>query len=241
MKDLSDVGGIPAVQKYLLDNGILYGDCLTVTGKTLQENIKNTCTKKLLDSNVFRSINNPVMNHSHIKILYGNLAQNGSIIKCKPNQIKKFKGPAKVFETENHFITSLENHNIKKGDVVIIRGQGPMGGPGMPEMLHPTAALAGYGLDGEVALLTDGRFSGGSHGFIVGHITPEAYTGGTIAVIQNGDIISICSKKNMINLHLSKQELHKRFRKWFPHTMKLSSYLKRYQKHVSTASEGCIL
>jgi len=237
MKDLTEVGGIPSIQKYLLEKGLLYGDCLTVTGKTLEENLENvrpiTCGK------IFRPVEKPLIKSSHIKILYGNLAPFGAVVKLKSNHTKKMMGFSKVFEDENSFIESLEMGKIKAGDIVVLRGQGPKGAPGMPEMLNPTAALAGYGLDGKVALLTDGRFSGGSHGLIIGHICPEAFSGGDIGLLKNGDIVYIDMEKGKIE-HLVKN-IHKRnFESKVTHP-KVNGYLKIYRKLVGPASKGCLL
>ena len=195
MEDLHEIGGIPVILKYMLDAGYLHGDCLTVTGKTLEENLR-LVESLSFDQDVVMSIINPIKESGHIQILYGNLAQDGSVAKISGKEGLQFKGKAKVFDSELEANLGIKSGLVKKGNVIVIRYVGPKGGPGMPEMLKPTAAIMGAGLGQDVALITDGRFSGGTHGFVVGHITPEAQVGGNIALVEDGDIISIDAKKN---------------------------------------------
>ncbi len=240
MEDLHEIGGIPIVLKYLLDSGFLHGECLTVTGKSLKENLNNVEVLKF-DQDVIRSIKKPIKPTGHISILYGNLAEEGSVAKITGKEGLQFTGPAKVYDSEEDANNGIKNGQVKRGDVVVIRYVGPKGGPGMPEMLKPTAGIMGAGLGKHVALITDGRFSGGTHGFVVGHITPEAQVGGTIALIKNGDEISIDASKNRINLHLSKQEIIDRKKRWIQPKIKVSSgSLFKYANVVSSASKGCV-
>lgn len=240
MEDLHRVGGVPAVMKYLLKNNLLHGDCLTVTGKTLAENLKDV-PDLTAGQKVIHSLENPVKSTGHLQMLYGNLAPEGSVAKISGKEGLYFKGKAKVFEDEKTMIESVENKTIQKGDVLVIRNCGPVGGPGMPEMLKPTSAIMGAGLGKEVALITDGRFSGGSHGFVVGHICPEAYQGGPIGWVKNGDEIEIDVKKNQINLKLSEEELNKRKSTWKRPDLKAKrGVLYKYANCVSSASEGCV-
>lgn len=241
MYDIYKKGGTSLVLKHLLNEGLLYGDCLTVTGNTLEENLDKIKLNDthFLSTDIFKT-NPPIKNDSHIRIFYGNLAKEGAVGKITGKEGEYFRGTAKVFDKEEDFMTSLEKNYIKEGDVIVIRYQGPVGGPGMPEMLKPTSAIAGYGLLGKVAFLTDGRFSGGSHGFIIGHISPEAQKAGNIAIIKNGDMIEIDAKKNTINLEVDEIEIEKRFINWKQPKRKLEGYLKKYSKLVSSASEGCI-
>ncbi|MFK7767602.1 MAG: dihydroxy-acid dehydratase [Mariniblastus sp.] len=239
-EDLHAVGGTPAVMKYLLELGMLNGDCMTVTGKTLAENV-NELPGLAPDQEVIRPIDNPMKATGHIQILRGNLAPDGSVAKITGKEGSVFSGTANVFESEEEMVAALENKQINKGDVVIIRYEGPKGGPGMPEMLTPTSAIMGAGLGNDVALLTDGRFSGGSHGFIVGHITPEAQDGGPIALVQNGDKIVIDSDKNRIDVEISDEELAVRKSKWKAPAFKATrGTLYKYIKNVKSASEGCV-
>ena len=240
MEDLHEIGGIPIVLKYLLDSGFLHGECLTVTGKSLKENLNNVEVLKF-DQDVIRSIKKPIKPTGHISILYGNLAEEGSVAKITGKEGLQFTGPAKVYDSEEDANNGIKNGQVEKGDVVVIRYVGPKGGPGMPEMLKPTAGIMGAGLGKHVALITDGRFSGGTHGFVVGHITPEAQVGGTIALIKNGDEISIDASENKINLHISKQEIINRKKSWTQPKIKASSgSLFKYANVVSSASKGCV-
>lgn len=240
MEDLHNIGGVPAVMKYMLENNHLDGDCLTITGNSLKDNLSNI---KSLDSNqkIIKSFNNPIKKNGHIRILYGNLALNGSVAKITGKEGLSFTGHAKVFEGEFEANDGIKNGIVKKGDVVVIRYEGPKGGPGMPEMLKPTAAIMGAGLGNDVALITDGRFSGGTHGFVVGHIAPEAQNGGNIALIKNDDKIIIDAEKNTITLCVSEKELIKRKNNWNAPELKFKrGVLFKYAKNVSNASMGCV-
>lgn len=240
MEDLHNVGGIPAVMKYMLDNNLLNGDCITVTGKTISENLKNI---KLLetDQEIIKSISNPIKDSGHIRILYGNIALNGSVAKITGKEGLTFSGKAIVFNSEQEANDGIKNGLVKKGNVVVIRYVGPKGGPGMPEMLKPTSAIMGCGLGKDVALITDGRFSGGTHGFVVGHICPEAQEGGNIALIENDDILTINAIINTISVEISDNELLKRRSKWVKPDLKFKNgVLYKYCKNVSNASNGCV-
>lgn len=240
MEDLHNVGGVPAVMKYLLQHGMLHGDCLSVTGKTIAENLKDVPDLSA-GQDVFRDLINPIKATGHLQMLFGNLASEGSVAKISGKEGNRFEGPARVFDDEYAVIAGIKNGVIKKGDVVVIRYCGPKGGPGMPEMLKPTSAIIGAGLGHDVALITDGRFSGGTHGFVVGHITPEAYEGGTIALVQNDDIISIDVEKREIILRVDEAELSKRRSQWIPPSPKATKgILYKYMQCVSNASKGCI-
>ncbi len=240
MEDVHDIGGIPAVMKYLLEKEMLHGDCLTVTGKTIAENLAEVPALKS-DQQVINDLSNPVKETGHIQILYGNLATEGAVAKITGKEGLRFSGRTKVFDGEFEANEGILNGKIEKGDVVVIRYEGPKGGPGMPEMLKPTAAIMGTGLGKDVALITDGRFSGGTHGFVVGHITPEAQTGGNIALIENGDLITIDASNNTVDVDLSENELRKRRTKWSAPRMKIErGALHKYAKLVSSASKGCI-
>jgi dihydroxy-acid dehydratase len=240
MADLHRVGGTPAVMKYLLDHGFLKGDCITVTGKTLAENLA-ALPGFQAGQDVIHSLEKPIKSSGHLRILRGNLAPDGAVAKITGKEGLKFSGPARVFDSEEDMLHSLEKGGIKKGDVVIIRFEGPKGGPGMPEMLTPTSAIVGAGLGHDVALMTDGRFSGGSHGFIVGHITPEAQEGGPIALVQDGDAITIDAEKNRIDVALTDAELSKRRAAWKAPAYKFTrGTLYKYIKNVKSASEGCV-
>jgi dihydroxy-acid dehydratase len=239
-EDLDRVGGIPALMKYLLDEGLLQGDCLTVTGKTLAENLKDV-PPLAADQKIISPINQPVHKRGHIQILRGNLAPEGAVGKITGKEGLSFTGPAIVFDSEEQMLAALEDHQIKKGDVIIIRFEGPQGGPGMPEMLTPTSAIMGAGLGKDVALLTDGRFSGGSHGFIVGHITPEAQVGGPIALVESGDQITIDTVNNTIMVDVSDEELAARRKTWTaPPYKAVRGTLYKYIKNVKSASLGCV-
>jgi len=239
-EDLHAVGGTPAVMKFLLAEGLLHGDCVTVTGKTLAENVADL-PELTSGQEVIRPISNPIKETGHLQILRGNFAPEGSVAKITGKEGLVFEGVANVFDSEEDMVSALEEKKIDKGDVVIIRYEGPMGGPGMPEMLTPTSAIMGAGLGNDVALMTDGRFSGGSHGFIVGHVTPEAQAGGPIALVQNGDKITIDAEKNTIDLHVSDEELASRRNAWAAPPLKAKrGTLYKYIKNVKSASEGCV-
>ncbi|MGH9389180.1 MAG: dihydroxy-acid dehydratase, partial [Vicinamibacteria bacterium] len=238
-EDLHRAGGLPAVMKYLLENDLLNGDCMTVTGKTIAENVNGLPPLKK-GQDVVHSLDNPIKKTGHIQILRGNLAPEGAVAKITGKEGDRFSGPARVFESEEEMVAALEKKQIRKGEVLVIRYEGPKGGPGMPEMLTPTSAIMGAGLGAEVALVTDGRFSGGSHGFLVGHVTPEAQEGGTIALIRNGDRITIDAKEHTIDVSLAKKELAERRKRWRPPPYKASfGALYKYIKSVKPASEGC--
>ena len=240
MEDLHDIGGIPAVLKFMMDNQMIHDDCLTVTGKSIGENLKNI--KPLnFDQDVIRPLSNPIKSSGHIRILYGNIASEGSVAKITGKEGLIFKGKANVFNSENDANNAIKNNKISKGDVIVIRYEGPRGGPGMPEMLKPTSAIMGAGLGNDVALITDGRFSGGTHGFVVGHISPEAYEGGVISLIENDDEIIIDAEKNEINVLISDKEIIKRKKSWIKPELKFKSgILYKYSKLVSNASNGCV-
>lgn len=240
MEDVHSIGGIPAVLKYMLKNGMLHGDCLTVTGKTLAENLENV-PDLTEGQQVIRELENPIKKSGHIRILYGNLAEGGSVAKITGKEGLMFTGKARVFNSEYEANDGISEGKVKKGDVVVIRYEGPKGGPGMPEMLKPTAAIMGANLGKDVALITDGRFSGGTHGFVVGHITPEAQAGGLIALVEDGDEISIDAEGNKISVDLSPVEIQERRNKWKAPDLKFSKgVLYKYARTVSSASEGCV-
>ncbi|WP_289644579.1 dihydroxy-acid dehydratase [Maribacter aestuarii] len=240
MEDVHRVGGIPAVLKYLLRNGLLHGDCLTVTGKTLAENLENVPDLEE-GQDVIMPLDKPIKATGHLRMLYGNLATNGSVAKITGKEGLLFKGTAKVFNSEYEANDGIRTGMVKKGDVVVIRYEGPKGGPGMPEMLKPTAAIMGAGLGKDVALITDGRFSGGTHGFVVGHISPEAQEGGTIALVKDGDIITIDAETNAINVNVSNEELLKRKAVWVEPELKFKKgVLYKYARSVSSAAQGCV-
>ena len=240
MEDLHQVGGIPAVMKMMLDNGMLNGDCLTVTGRTIAENLQDVIPLTE-EQKVIKPLSDPVKSSGHIQILYGNLAEDGAVAKITGKEGEIFEGTARVFNSEFEANEGIGKGLVIKGDVVVIRFEGPKGGPGMAEMLKPTAAIMGAGLGTEVALITDGRFSGGTHGFVVGHITPEAQTGGVIALVQDGDIIRIDAVKNTIELKITDEELEKRRATWTPPELKYNKgILYKYARMVSSASAGCI-
>jgi dihydroxy-acid dehydratase len=240
MEDVHRIGGTPAVMKYLLEKGLLDGSCMTVTGKTLAENLAGlpglTSGQKILVP-----LEDPIKKSGHIRILRGTLAPDGGVAKITGKEGEKFSGPARVYDSEEDMLHALEQKKIGKGDVVVIRYEGPKGGPGMPEMLTPTSAIMGAGLGNDVALLTDGRFSGGSHGFIVGHITPEAQSGGPIALVKDGDLISIDAVSNRIDLDVDPAEIAKRREAWKAPPLKATrGTLYKYIKNVKSASEGCV-
>jgi dihydroxy-acid dehydratase len=239
-EDLHSVGGTPAVMKYLHGEGFLHGDCLTVTGKTLAENLAALPGLKQ-GQTIVRPVSDPIKPTGHIQILFGNLAPEGAVAKITGKEGLRFSGPARCYDSEEAMLRSLEEKRIAKGDVIIIRYEGPKGGPGMPEMLTPTSAIMGAGLGLDVALLTDGRFSGGSHGFIVGHITPEAQVGGPLALVQDGDLVTIDAESNRLEVAVSEAELARRRSAWVAPPLKATrGTLYKYIKNVKTASEGCV-
>ena len=240
MEDLQRVGGIPAVMKLLLDAGLLYGDCVTVTGKSVRENLEGL-PGLTPGQTIVRPLTDPLKRTGHIQILKGNLAPEGAVAKITGKEGLQFSGPAKVYDSEEQMLEALERNAIEKGDVIVIRYEGPKGGPGMPEMLTPTSAVMGAGLGKDVALITDGRFSGGSHGFIVGHITPEAQDGGPIAMIRTGGRITIEAEKNSLSVALSDQELAARRKAWTVPPPKVQrGTLAKYIRLVGNASRGCV-
>lgn len=241
MQDLHAHGGIPAVMKYLLKNGMLHGDCLTVTGKTVEENLRDVPELEFENQKIIMPVDKPIKATGHLQILYGNLAEGGSVAKITGKEGEKFSGPARVFDGEFELIKGIQTGRVKPGDVVVIRYVGPKGAPGMPEMLKPTSAIIGVGLGKSVALITDGRFSGGTHGFVVGHITPEAYEGGLIALVKDDDIIEIDAVSNKLTLKVSEEEIAKRrleFKQPVPPVNR--GVLYKYLKSVKTAAEGCV-
>jgi dihydroxy-acid dehydratase len=240
MEDLDAIGGVPAILKMLLHEGLINGDCLTVTGKTLKENLQEIDSLPA-DQDIIKPLSNPIKATGHIRILYGNLAEQGAVAKITGKEGEKFTGEAITFDSEDELNEGILTGKVKAGHVVVIRYVGPKGGPGMPEMLKPTSAIIGAGLGNSVALITDGRFSGGTHGFVVGHITPEAQEGGTIALVKNGDKIIIDAVNNTINVEVSIDELTKRKSSWTAPPLKATAgILRKYIKNVSSASEGCV-
>jgi dihydroxy-acid dehydratase len=240
MEDLHNVGGTPAVMKYLLEHGLINGDCLTVTGETVAENLADV-PGLTAGQEVFMPLDRPIKETAHIQILKGNLAPGGSVAKITGKEGLEFSGPARVFDCEEDMLAGLEKGDIRKGDVVVIRYEGPKGGPGMPEMLTPTSAIMGAGLGKDVALITDGRFSGGSHGFIIGHVVPEAQEGGPIGLISNGDVITIDARSQRLDVDVSDAEMEKRRAEWqMPPYKAERGTLYKYIKTVKTASEGCV-
>ncbi|MGF7074013.1 dihydroxy-acid dehydratase [Mucilaginibacter sp. 3215] len=241
MEDLHNIGGVPAVMKYCLEQGWLHGDCLTVTGKTIAENLADVPALEFENQKIIKPVENPIKVTGHLQILYGNLAEGGSVAKITGKEGERFTGPARVFDGEFELIAGIQSGRVKKGDVVVIRNVGPKGAPGMPEMLKPTSAIFGAGLGSSVALITDGRFSGGTHGFVVGHITPEAYDGGFIAMVKDDDIINIDAVANTINVSLPQEEIAARRAAWQKPALKVTKgVLYRYAKNVTTAAEGCV-
>jgi dihydroxy-acid dehydratase len=241
MEDLHQHGGLPAVMKYLLKKGFLHGQCLTVTGKTVAENAEEARDLDFEKQQVIKPVETPIKATGHLQILFGNLASEGAVAKITGKEGTHFKGPARVFNGEHDFIKGIENNVIKPGDVVVIRYIGPKGAPGMPEMLKPTSAIVGAGLGKSVALITDGRFSGGTHGFVVGHITPEAFTGGVLALVENDDIIEIDAIKNTINLLVDEKTIESRKQQWKrPELKATKGVLYKYIQLVKSASEGCV-
>ncbi|MBT8300750.1 MAG: dihydroxy-acid dehydratase [Maribacter sp.] len=240
MEDLHRVGGTPAVMKFMLDNGMLHGECLTVTGKTIAENLAELPGLHE-GQEVIKPLNDPIKETGHLRILYGNLATEGAVAKITGKEGLHFTGPAKVFDDEFKANAGIGAGKVNKGDVVVIRYEGPKGGPGMPEMLKPTAAIMGAGLGKDVALITDGRFSGGTHGFVVGHVCPEAQEGGMIGLLKDGDIITIDAEKNSISVALSEDEIKARRGNWIQPPLKVrKGSLYKYAKTVSSASQGCV-
>ena len=240
MEDIHRIGGTPAVLKFMFKNGMLHGDCLTVTGKTVAENLAEV-PGLTEGQKVVKPLSNPIKETGHLRILYGNLAEEGAVAKITGKEGLLFSGPARVYNSEFEANTGIGAGEVQKGEVVVIRYEGPKGGPGMPEMLKPTAAIMGAGLGQEVALITDGRFSGGTHGFVVGHVSPEAQVGGTIALIKNGDIITIDAETNSMEVAISPAELEKRKEQWTEPPLKVKQgSLYKYAKMVSSASEGCV-
>lgn len=240
MEDLCEAGGVPAVLKLLLKEGLLHGECLTVTGKTLAENLAPLPGLKE-GQKVIAPVSRPIKKTGHIQILYGNIASEGAVAKITGKEGTSFTGPARVFDSEEAAIKALEAGKVKKGEVIVIRYEGPKGGPGMSEMLKVTAVVMGLGLGKEVALITDGRFSGGTHGFVVGHITPEAQAGGVLAVIEDGDEITIDAKRRIVDLNVSPKEIKSRLKAWKAPPLKArSGTLYKFIKNVSSASEGCV-
>ncbi|MEO7960675.1 MAG: dihydroxy-acid dehydratase [Ginsengibacter sp.] len=241
MEDLHKYGGVPAVMKYLWSKGLLNGECLTVTGKTVAENLKEAPDLDFDKQDIIHSLENPLKKTGHLQILYGNLAEGGSVAKISGKEGERFEGKARVFEGEKHLIEGIQSGRVHAGDVVVIRHIGPKGAPGMPEMLKPTGAIIGAGLGKSVALITDGRFSGGTHGFVVGHITPEAYEGGLIGLVNDNDIIEIDAVKNTLVLKVSEDEIAKRRAAWKQPALKATKgILFKYARSVKDASEGCV-
>jgi dihydroxy-acid dehydratase len=241
MQDLHEHGGVPAVMKYLLQKGLLHGDCLTVTGKTLAENLATVPDLSFETQKIVYPLEQPLKATGHLQILYGNLAAEGSVAKISGKEGERFEGPARVFDGEHELTAGIQTGRIKPGDVVVIRYVGPKGGPGMPEMLKPTSLIIGAGLGKSVALITDGRFSGGTHGFVVGHITPEAYDGGLIALVQDDDIIEIDAVKNTITLKVSDEVIAQRKAAWKqPPPRETKGVLFKYARSVKKAPEGCV-
>jgi dihydroxy-acid dehydratase len=241
MHDLHQHGGVPAVMKYLLKNRLLHGECLTVTGKTIAENLESAAELNFEAQKIIYPLEKPMKTTGHLQILYGNLASDGSVAKISGKEGEKFEGSARVFDGEFELINGINSGKIKAGDVIVIRFVGPKGAPGMPEMLKPTSAIIGAGLGNSVALITDGRFSGGTHGFVVGHITPEAYEGGLIALVKDGDTIELDATKNTITLKVSDEEIAGRRKNWKQPPLKAKKgILYKYARQVKTAAEGCV-
>lgn len=241
MQDLHDKGGIPSVMKYLLQQGLLHGDCLTVTGRTLAENLADVPDLDFEAQDIIYPLEKPLKKTGHLQILYGNLAEGGSVAKISGKEGEKFEGPARVFDGELNLIAGIMDGRVKSGDVVVIKNEGPKGAPGMPEMLKPTSAIMGVGLGKSVALITDGRFSGGTHGFVVGHIMPEAHDGGLIAFVEDDDVITIDAVNNKIILNVSDEVIAARKANWKQPALKVTKgLLYKYARQVSTAANGCV-
>ncbi|CAI9680126.1 dihydroxy-acid dehydratase [Elizabethkingia anophelis] len=241
MEDLHKKGGVPAVMKYLLKEGLIDGSCLTVTGKTIAENLEDVPNLNFEEQDIIYPLENPLKKTGHLQILYGNLAEKGSVAKISGKEGEKFEGPARVFDGEKNLIEGISSGKVKSGDVVVIKNEGPKGAPGMPEMLKPTSAIIGAGLGKSVALITDGRFSGGTHGFVVGHVTPEAFDGGLIGLVEDNDIIEIDAVNNTLTLKISHEEIAQRRANWQQPKLKVTSgVLYKYAKLVKDASQGCV-
>lgn len=241
MEDLHKVGGVPAVMKYMLEKGYLHGDCMTVTGKTVAENLKNVKALDFDQQDVIYPVEKPLKKTGHLQIMYGNLASMGSVAKITGKEGELFTGPARIFNGEFALVDGIRDGKVKAGDVVVIRHAGPKGAPGMPEMLKPTSAIMGAGLGKSVALITDGRFSGGSHGLLIGHITPEAHEGGLIALVEENDLIEIDVRKHTINLLVDEATIAKRRAAWTPPKLNAKNgILLKYAKQVKTAADGCV-
>lgn len=241
MEDLHEQGGLPAFMKYFLEKGYLHGDCMTVTGKTVAENLEHIHPIVPSTVNVIHPVETPIKETGHLCILEGNLAPEGAVAKITGKEGRLFTGPARVFDSELEANNAIRDHQVKAGDVVVIRNVGPKGAPGMPEMLKPTSMIIGAGLGSDVALITDGRFSGGTHGFVVGHVTPEAWCGGPIGLLQNGDLITIDTDNQGLSVQVSEEEFANRKKSWSPKLIEgLQGTLKKYNKLVATASEGCV-
>jgi dihydroxy-acid dehydratase len=241
MEDLHNIGGVPSVMKYLLKQNLLHGDCLTVTGKTIAENLEDVPELNFETQKIILPVEKPIKQTGHLQILYGNLAEGGSVAKITGKEGEKFTGPARVFDGEFELITGINSGKIKHGDVVVIRYVGPKGGPGMPEMLKPTSAIIGAGLGKSVALITDGRFSGGTHGFVVGHITPEAFDGGLIAFVKDDDIIELDTVNHKMTLQINDDEIQERKKSWKQPALKATKgVLFKYARCVTNAAEGCV-
>lgn len=240
MSELIAIGGIQPLMKILLDAGLLHGDCMTVTGKTMAENLANVKPYPV-EQDIIRALDNPIKKDSHLVVMYGNVATGGAVAKITGKEGLSFTGSARVFESEEQALTAILDDSVVKGDVVVIRHEGPVGGPGMREMLSPTGAIMGKGLGKEVALITDGRFSGGSHGFVVGHVTPEAAMGGPIAIIKTGDSLTIDAENRTLNLNIPQAEIDARLAGWKkPAPKETRGVLAKYAKLVSSASEGAV-
>lgn len=241
MEDLHNIGGVPLVMKYLLRKGLLHGDCMTVTGRTVAENLAEIPDIEFEKQQIIKPLEHPIKATGHLQILYGNIAKGGSVAKISGKEGEKFSGPARVFNGEKELINGISNGRVRKGDVVVIRYVGPKGAPGMPEMLKPTSAIIGAGLGKDVALITDGRFSGGTHGFVVGHITPESFDGGGLALVEDNDIIEIDAVNNTLNVLVDDAVLQERKKNWKQPELAVSKgILYKYAKQVTTAAEGCI-
>jgi dihydroxy-acid dehydratase len=241
MQDLHQYGGVPAVMKYLIKVGLLHGDCLTVTGKTLAENLAAVPDLDFDQQKIIKPLSHPVKPTGHLQILYGNLATGGSVAKISGKEGELFEGPARVFDGEEELIAGIHSGRIKAGDVVVIRQVGPRGAPGMPEMLKPTSAIIGAGLGKSVALITDGRFSGGTHGFVVGHITPEAFVGGLIALVEDNDVIELNVATKKMTLKVDDETIAARRAKWVAPKLKVTKgLLFKYAQCVKDASQGCV-
>ncbi|MCX2473855.1 dihydroxy-acid dehydratase [Pedobacter sp. MC2016-05] len=241
MQDLHQYGGIPAVLKFLLNEGLLHGDCLTVTGKTMAENLGDVKSIMDYDQKIIQKLSEPIKPTGHLQILYGNLAEKGSVAKISGKEGEKFEGPARVFDGEHDLIAGISSGRVQPGDVIVIKNSGPVGAPGMPEMLKPTSAIIGAGLGKSVALITDGRFSGGTHGFVVGHITPESYKGGLIGLVEDNDPILIDAVNNIISLQVSDEVIAERRNRYVQPALKVTKgVLYKYAKTVSDAASGCV-